>query len=1026
MIKGQIISGEFGKLIAREKSNQKLELGELVIAETKDGKILLQVFDLLFGSQISQQNLELISGMSLEDNTNLEFFDKEIRNYNLALLKSLITINKNNAQISKSLPNFFSPIRQVTEDDLKFLTKPKNPLFIGNLRSGSKTLNVNIFLDGEKAFAHHILIPATTGKGKSLDENEEVLIKTNNKFSIKSIGEIVNNPSNFKGSEAISMNPKNYSTDFKKIIKFVKHKAPRFMYQVVTESGREILITKDHNLYVLRNGSLALLKTQKITKDDYIPLPLKIKTSVNLKELNLIDLLKDYKDIFVLFDKKIIDKFQPRKECLKILSKYHTRPAEKYNEIINKKRIRITLFNEIINKKPSIKDLKSIRLTDLHKSIGLRAIYPLSKEFLELVGIYIAEGYCLNDNSFRISCSEKEIQKKLEKTFKKIGLKYFWIKKKGKNVDVGVSSSIFTKVLKAISIGNLSGNKRLPTFFMNLSNQNLSTLLRSYFEGDGGVDMKKVSLKRYYKISTTTKSKKLASDICIALYRFGILARCKKRFQRATNSKHKGTDYYRVSISGQKDLLSFSSKIGFISNRKNSYLKGKLNYDGNTNIDLIPVNPKDFEDRFLATNLSQTEFSKKLGYSQQIISRIKLGERRPSRDLFNKVLKKFKNFKDLKHLIKFRWDKIKEIKKIRYNKKYVYDLTIKDNKTFLAGHGGVFVHNSNLMSCMLWDSIDKDYCGILVLDPHDEYYERLTPSKNLVYYTPKDAPPGTKTLKINLTQIKPSHFNGVVDWSQPQQEALHAFYSHYKEKWIEAIILKKPLEVKFGEATLDVVRRRILRLLDLDFVNNQLFCNGVFQLNAGETTIKDICSELESSKTVIINTSGFSGAVEILIGSLITTEIFNKYKSYKTKTNLKDKPVISIVLEEAPRVLGKEVLEKGSNIFQTIAREGRKFKVGLTAITQLPSLIPRQILANMNTKIILGVEMKPERQAIIESASQDLSNDDRNIASLDTGEAIITSNFARFATPIKIPFFDNLKKENKENIKKDFSGIDLG
>ena len=129
-------------------------------------------------------------------------------------------------------------------------------------------------------------------------------------------------------------------------------------------------------------------------------------------------------------------------------------------------------------------------------------------------------------------------------------------------------------------------------------------------------------------------------------------------------------------------------------------------------------------------------------------------------------------------------------------------------------------------------------------------------------------------------------------------------------------------------------------------------------------------------------------------------------------------------LEEAPRVLGKEVLEKGSNIFSTIAREGRKFKIGLCAITQIPSLIPREILANMNTKIILGIEMAPERQAIIESASQDLSNDNRTIASLDKGEAIITSNFTKFATPVKIPLFKDFAMINKkEEIRKDFSGI---
>ena len=53
-----------------------------------------------------------------------------------------------------------------------------------------------------------------------------------------------------------------------------------------------------------------------------------------------------------------------------------------------------------------------------------------------------------------------------------------------------------------------------------------------------------------------------------------------------------------------------------------------------------------------------------------------------------------------------------------------------------------------------------------------------------------------------------------------------------------------------------------------------------------------------------------------------------------------------------------------------------------------------------------------ERKALIESASQDLSSDDRNIASLDKGEAIITSNFARFATPVKIPLFSEFMKSS--------------
>jgi DNA helicase HerA-like ATPase len=507
MIKAQVISGSFGKIIAREKSDQGLEIGELLVAETPDSKIILQVYDLIYGSQISQQNLELISGMKLEENSDFNFMDAEIRNYNLAFMKNLITISDDKAKICKNLPVFFSTIRQIKEDDLNFLTKPANPLFIGKLRSGSKTLDVNLFLDGLKVFTHHILVAGTTGRGKSV-----------------------------------------------------------------------------------------------------------------------------------------------------------------------------------------------------------------------------------------------------------------------------------------------------------------------------------------------------------------------------------------------------------------------------------------------------------------------------------------------------------------------------------------------LISNMIWDVVDKDYASMLVLDPHDEYYGRNKiglkdhpKRENIVYYTPKNPPAGTKTLKINIELIRPMHFEGVVEWSQAQLDALVAYYRNFGKEWVTSLILERKVTgIGFNEATISVIKRRLLSVLNLEFDGQKLYSNGIFDLVAGETTVSDICSELEQGKIVVVDTSSFSGATELLIGSLVATEILNRYRDYKIKGILENKPAVSIVLEEAPRVLGKEILEKGSNVFATIAREGRKFKVGLTAITQLPSLIPRQILANMNTKIILGIEMAPERQAIIESASQDLSEDNRNIASLDTGEAIITSNFAKFALPVKIPYFEDIAKtsivKNKET-KKDFSAI---
>src|SRR3989338_3489450 len=166
-MKGMILSGEFGNILVRQKTGEELHLGELLIAETPNGKVLLQVFDLLYGSQISQQNLELVSGMKLEQNADFLFMDPHIRNYTLARIKNLMCVHQGKSMVSKTLPRFFSEVREVTKEDLNFLTKPENALFVGYLRSGNRVLDVPIYLDGKLVFSHHILIPATTGRGKS-------------------------------------------------------------------------------------------------------------------------------------------------------------------------------------------------------------------------------------------------------------------------------------------------------------------------------------------------------------------------------------------------------------------------------------------------------------------------------------------------------------------------------------------------------------------------------------------------------------------------------------------------------------------------------------------------------------------------------------------------------------------------------------------------------------------------------------------------------------------------------------------
>lgn len=338
---------------------------------------------------------------------------------------------------------------------------------------------------------------------------------------------------------------------------------------------------------------------------------------------------------------------------------------------------------------------------------------------------------------------------------------------------------------------------------------------------------------------------------------------------------------------------------------------------------------------------------------------------------------------------------------------------------------------SNLVKVLLWSIIGQEDFGVLVLDPHDEYYGRHgqglknhpKAKDNVLYYSP-DALTGTNSLVINLDSIRPGNFQGIVDFTEAQWIAIELYRNNFGNAWLSEIVRGTDLGV--DPRTMAVLQRKFDAILGVYLDDKgQIKCrNKVFSGDTtGRSTLKDIIKALEESKIVIIDTSRLTDKAELLIGSIIAGRIFKRYQRYKSEGTIEKKPVICIVVEEAPRVLGRDVLAtKGENIYSTIAKEGRKFKIGLLAITQLTSLIPRTVLANMNTKIVLGNEMATERRAIIDSASQDLSSDDRAIASLDKGEAIVTTNFTKFAVPIKIPLFSEYvkrfidKKEEKEKI----------
>jgi hypothetical protein len=371
------------------------------------------------------------------------------------------------------------------------------------------------------------------------------------------------------------------------------------------------------------------------------------------------------------------------------------------------------------------------------------------------------------------------------------------------------------------------------------------------------------------------------------------------------------------------------------------------------------------------------------------------------------------------------------------------DITVKlPAKTLVSHHvlisAATGKGKSNFTKVFVKGLMESDFVSCLIIDPHSEYYggkgfkglSSINPDK-IEYFTPNWKNNfNSIDLRIYSSDLVPTDFFGITELSDAQKEAMDALYKVFNSQWIRVLLIDETINTIYEKlsrnvnpATLYALKRRINYTLELEdgekglaFDLNERKSSGIFQM---------IQQAICAGKTIIIDTSMLGSEAEKLVSASIVRRMFNFYRKSKqvNSESFNNMPELLIIFEEAPRVLGIEALSHGSNVFEKIAREGRKFKVGLCAITQMPSLIPKDILSQMNTKVILGMPSQSDRNAVIESSSQNIGDEGPEIQILDKGEAIITSPFIDFPMPVKIFDFDELAKDSSN--KKNISGIGI-
>jgi DNA helicase HerA-like ATPase len=339
----------------------------------------------------------------------------------------------------------------------------------------------------------------------------------------------------------------------------------------------------------------------------------------------------------------------------------------------------------------------------------------------------------------------------------------------------------------------------------------------------------------------------------------------------------------------------------------------------------------------------------------------------------------------------------------------------------LASHVGIFattgMGKSNLMQVLAGAVMAcQGRYGLLIIDPHGEYRKALAvhpwAGVGLRTYANR-ALPGVSSLRVSLGELSVDDLRTAYEWSRPQEEALFELERHYRGEGLSFLLdfakvedlpgfRDVELSGRVALNTLQVTHRRARRIVGLRCVATDP------RVSVGDAVLAD----LRQGRVVLVDVSGMGSTEEVLVASFLTRRVLEEW----SRLYLEDEeahqrlPVVAVVLEEAQRVLSASQ-DRESNVFPRLAREGRKFKVGLCAISQQPKLLDDELLSQFNTFFVMGLADEKDRAILRSSSKQDLSALGPEIQTLMPGECLLANLSAPFAVPAKVDLFaDHLRQ----------------
>lgn len=305
---------------------------------------------------------------------------------------------------------------------------------------------------------------------------------------------------------------------------------------------------------------------------------------------------------------------------------------------------------------------------------------------------------------------------------------------------------------------------------------------------------------------------------------------------------------------------------------------------------------------------------------------------------------------------------------------------------------------------------------LIIIDPHGEYntlkykndndrdVEKLSlfglqaEGFNVEEYGDPEINKGAKPLKLQLNMDQEEIMNLLPGKLSSSQLAL--LYSAFKFEPNELDGLLLALDQEDSNSKYSVMNM-------IEYVRD---------LNIFTNSNVNYSSFVKQGQATIINLKGMNPDVQEIVVYKLAKELFELRKKEKI-------PPFFFVIEEAHNYCPERSFgeTKASKILRNIASEGRKFGLGLCAISQRPARVDKSVLSQCSTQIILKITNPNDLKAVVSSVEGINSNTEKEIQNLMIGQALITGI-------TEMPLLVNIRPRkslhggiSKDIIKEDFT-----